>query len=336
MLGNSGDSLITRLTSILSADKAAVPSASPPTPAAEAEPYSTLAAATAYDTATNESRSKNNTREHRLTVSPRRSMRRSASEGVVPVRAPSPSSHSVSVVRFSEGEAPSADTTQRSMASLQSQRPTAYRSTSSPQVKLQSHYHDPAISSESLQKELVEQTRPSSSRPVRSGGVHRVPTAGGSIIAKRPSPTRSTPMRSSSDPDLAKAFTHPKARRGSFPLKPCIKKKAKSTTPRPPSEFVRDDVSHERRPLRRVKTVDFEGSGPKSSLSLPQVLPASEGPTLKPTIEPPPSYASKSKKNGNRFSSCPNTISTIKSSTADPAVTRTDVHVIAIAPSWNA
>jgi hypothetical protein len=264
-------------------------------------------------------------------------MRRSTSEGVVPVRAPSPSSHNTSsVVRFCEGEARSADSTRRSMASLQPPRPTAHRATSNPQTELHSCYYNPAIPSESLRKELVEQTRPGSSRPVRSGGVHHVPTPGSPVIAKRPSPTRSTPVRSSSDPDLAKAFMHPKTRRESLPLKPCIKKKAKSTTPTPPGEFLRDDVIGECRPLRRVKTVDFEGSGSKPSQSLPQVLAASEEPTLKQTIEPPPSYASKSKKNGNRFPSCPNTIFTIKSSAADPAITRADVHVIAIAPSWNA
>ena len=144
-------------------------------------------------------------------------------------------------------------------------------------------------------------------------------------------------MRSSSEPDPARALANPRTRPYNMTLKPCIKKKAKSTTTTPPGELQQNTVSLEPKFLRRVKTVDFEETGSKPSLSLPQVIntPVS---SAKPIYDCGDSarFANNQTETVKRCPSYPNTTSTAKGTVAEPATTRTDVHVIAITPSWNA
>jgi hypothetical protein len=349
MLGDSGGGLITKITSLLTVpEKAPVPDVPPSTPVADDEPYSSLAAATTNDV--NKSGALAAKPAKRLPgVSPRRSITRSASELVVPTQTRDEQKSAraaLNAVRFKEDErlrsvaktSPKSPATQ-SQRSLQSPRPAAKRSVSNSQMERRSGYHDPAISSASLQKQLVQQTKPASrARPVRPSQTGRLQTAGVSVSQTRPNPTRSTAVRSSSDPDLAKAFANPKTRNRDGPLKPCIKSGAKSATTTPPSGYPKDVVESEPMPLRRVKTVDFEENGSKPSQSLLQVAVTSENPTKSSTndVEPPLAPTAKPKKTVKRIPSCPNTMGTLKSSVADPATTKTAVHVIAIAPAWNA
>jgi hypothetical protein len=349
MLGDSGSGLITKLTSLLTvSEKAPVSDVPPPTPATEDEPYSTLAAATANDIKESGTLHARSARR-RPGVSPRRSMIRSASELVVPTQTrdeQKTARAALNAVRSKEDgrlrsvakPSPKPPVTQ-SQRSLQPPRPTAQRSISNSQVERRSPYHDSAVSSASLQKQLVQQTKPASrARPVRPEQTQRLRTVGASVTQTRPNPTRSTAVRSSSDPDLAKAFANPKTRNRDVPLKPCIKNGAKSATTTPPSGYQQDVIDSEPRTLRRVKTVDFEESGSKPSQSLPQVAVTLERSAQSATndVEPPPAPTAKPKKTVKSMPSCPNTIGTLKSSVADPATTKTDVHVIAIAPSWNA
>ncbi|CAN9108130.1 unnamed protein product [Alternaria sp. RS040] len=216
---------------------------------------------------------------------------------------------------------------------LQTSRPAPQRSISNSRHEIKSRYHDPAISSVSLQKQLVEQTKP----PIRR---IRFPssTEDKTMRTLRPEPTRSTAMRSDTEPDPARAFANPRTHNCNATLKPCIKKKAKSTTTTPPGEFQEDAVNLEPVFLRRVRTVDFQKAGAKSSPPPPQVTvtPRSPTETLKYDIGRSARSADNHTETVKWNASCPNTISTAKGTAAEPAITRTDVHVIAIAPSWNA
>jgi hypothetical protein len=349
MLGDPSSSLITRLTSLLAVpEKAPVPDVPPSTPTAEDEPYSSLAAATA-DEANESGSSAAKPAKRPPGVSPRRSMTRSASELVVPTQTRDEqrtARAALNAVRSKEDErlrsvakTSSKTPSNQTQRSLQPPRPTAQRSLSNSAVERRSQYHDPAVSSASLQRQLVQQTKPAGrARPVRPGQTHRLPTVGAAPGQTRPSPTRSTAARSSSDPDLAKAFANPNTRSRDLPLKPCIKNGSKSATTTPPNGNQQDKVDDEPRALRRVKTVDFEENGSKPSQALPQIAITSESPAHDSTTDtaPSPASSSKTRKAVKRSPSCPNTISILKSSAADPATTKTDVHVIAIAPSWNA
>jgi hypothetical protein len=143
--------------------------------------------------------------------------------------------------------------------------------------------------------------------------------------------------RSNSDPDLRTTFAAPERQQTIAPLKTCMKKKARSTTASPPAESCDiDDDDSDLRTLRRVKTVDFVKTsepllavkaqvekGKKSVQVAKEVSCELSAETLRP------------KAGAYRTTSCPHTISSMKSGLADPATTRTDVHVIAIAPSRN-
>ncbi|KAF1947998.1 hypothetical protein EJ02DRAFT_333413, partial [Clathrospora elynae] len=274
--------------------------------------------------------------QHDSGVNLRHPIKRSASDLVVASRS---LNEAVTTGRLGKEPNLKADANQpQSQLSLRPPRPTAQRSSSSSQIELRSRYHDPSISSASLQKQLIEQTRPVRNRPPRPTRAPRGLTANTPIIKTRPTYVRSNVMRSSSDPDLAKAFANPKTRDRGLPIKPCIKKKAKSATTTPPGEFQQDDDNTGNRSLRRVKTVDFEENGSKPSLSLPHFIKAMGSPTQDPPndAETLPAQAKKPKKTVKRSPSCPSMMRVAKSNVADPAFTRTDVHVIAIAPSWNA
>ncbi|KAH7070171.1 hypothetical protein FB567DRAFT_405383, partial [Paraphoma chrysanthemicola] len=113
------------------------------------------------------------------------------------------------------------------------------------------------------------------------------------------------------------------------PLKTCLKEQAHSTTTTPPGEGNQViETSLVNRKLRRVKTVDFEDFAKPSSVlrtfATPNAAKKVRWPITSTGLRVPPS---------NVTTSCPGPVHTGKSGLADPATTRTDVHVIAIAPS---
>ncbi|CAN9130742.1 unnamed protein product [Alternaria alternata] len=331
MLGTSGDGLITTLTSYLTSDKVTPSEAPPPPTDRQTEFHPTLAATFYHNAETGLS-----ARPFAKPI-PRHSLKRSVSELVVPSQVRNDrltATAALNTVRFMEDER---RTTHKipfpTRIQLQTPRPASQRSISNSRHEIKSRYHDPAISSASLQKQLVEQTKP----PIRR---IRFPSSTQDEIMRnfRPEPTRSTAMRSDTEPDPARAFANPKTHSCNVTLKPCIKKKAKSTTTTPPGEFQGNAVNLEPVFLRRVRTVDFQEAGAKPSPPPPQVTITPRNPTeaLKYDIGRSAKSADNHTETVKWSASCPNTISTAKGTAAEPAITRTDVHVIAIAPSWNA
>jgi hypothetical protein len=189
------------------------------------------------------------------------------------------------------------------------------RASSSSHTNLRSRYHDPAITSAMLRRELTAQTRLVDQRPPQAPRMQSSPSQETSqenseAIYIRP--------RSSSDPNLRKSVEQV----GKQPLKPCMKK-TKSTPTTPPGR-PQEEVDDGKRILRRVKTVDFASK----DLS-PRSWEEDHGTACHIRL----SFRENSSTNRNHEkTSCPGTV--IKSCLADPAITRTAVHVIAIAPSW--
>ncbi|KAF2828800.1 hypothetical protein CC86DRAFT_264536, partial [Ophiobolus disseminans] len=197
-------------------------------------------------------------------------------------------------------------------------RPTAQRACSSSQVELRSRHHDAHVSSEALQRELKAPfyTRYEGSEEL----------VGKDVVLD----WYALSLRNSD----SKTRAQPRTDTPALPLKTCLRTKAKSTTTTPPNEIYKDGVADsENKTLRRVKTVDFEG--PTKSLL---TIPALTGPSKEvmhvagnrtETLHSQPMNPN----NTPRFPSYPGALITAKSTLAGPATTRTDVHVIAIAPS---
>ncbi|EMD89008.1 hypothetical protein COCC4DRAFT_138175 [Bipolaris maydis ATCC 48331] len=191
-------------------------------------------------------------------------------------------------------------------------------------------------SSASSQSPLFERAEPVSKHSGRSQPYPR-PATDGMLTRIRPLLTRSTAVRSNSDPDLAKTYLNPRSRDRHLPLKSCMKKRAKSDTITSLGGIQRKTEDHDSKDLCRIKTVDFEGSGskPSSHVSSTVVIPKSLHQTSNhdaKTLSRPTNTRRRSISNSP---SCPKIIGTTKSSAADPAITRTDVHVVAITPSWD-
>jgi len=340
MLGSSGEGLITKLASYLTADKHPVTDETLST-----DNKISLADPILNNTTREESNATNNgdSANPISKAGSRRSIARSASEMVVPSQYHNERLTVLagpSAVQFKEGEHHVTNAPQHlPRITLQPLRRTTQRSMSSSRVELSSPYHDPTISSIASLRQHVEQPRSVTTsrlpRPVRArqgSFVNRPATR------TRPSPTRSTALRSCSDPDLAKAFANPKTRTRNVPLKPCIKKKADSSTAPASEETRQAKVTVGSRTLRRVKTVDFEGNGSRLSVSLlpDRVTIDQVNQVSRNGAERIISDTGTAKKAVKKLPSCPSTIGIMKSSVADTAVTRTDVHVIAIAPQWDA
>ncbi|KAI4604567.1 hypothetical protein J4E80_011046 [Alternaria sp. BMP 0032] len=337
MLGTSGDGLITKLTSYLTTDKEAAPDTPPYAPDQECEPHSAFATTTSHDAEiTSNDRTEMSTSQP-LKPSSRRSLKRSASELVIPSQERNERLTAIAALEAVRAKEDGRHTTRPTPTPTRSQlrppRPGSQRSISNTRYELKSQYHDPNISSASLQKQLVEQTKPMAKRS-------RTPEPNKNQIKKgaRPSPIRSTAVRSKSEPDPARAFANPKTRHGNAKLKPCIKKKAKSTTTTPPTGLQQESINAELKTLRRVKTVDFEESGSKQSITLPPAPITEEVSTRILASDTGERFRSASNHTelAKSCPSYPNTMNIAKSAAAEPATTRTDVHVIAIAPSWDA
>ncbi|KAF2733053.1 hypothetical protein EJ04DRAFT_296738 [Polyplosphaeria fusca] len=207
------------------------------------------------------------------------------------------------------------------------------RTTSNTSIERRLPHHDSAVDSGTLRKRLIMQTKHTGKEPVRPWRVRRARTAS--------SPFRWTASRSPSRPGFkwfprrsSEPTTPAVKKKGRhLPLKPCMKRESKSTTHTPSNE--RSDGSEDLaqvQKLRRVKTVDFEDTVSKRLLALPplkvwtdETRPSSPDDGRK--IEPPPTRAAR--RVSTHFEP------TTKSKPAEPAITRTDVHVVAIAPSWN-
>ncbi|KAF2190990.1 hypothetical protein K469DRAFT_735898 [Zopfia rhizophila CBS 207.26] len=206
------------------------------------------------------------------------------------------------------------------------------RSSSNSGFDIISRYHDQSLNSTTLQKQLMVKTNSSGKPPIRPWRIRRVRTAPGPFRWTNPqSPGmpgfKWFPVRTTSDPSSS-AQTTRKSKKTSnkdLPLKTCMKQKSKSTTTTSPNDQDMDsDDPRQNRKLRRVKTVDFEGSFRKKPLSLPP-LQVWTGEDKKSRPSPT--------KTVPRVSACPGPKT--KSSVADTAITQTDVHVVAVAPSWS-
>jgi len=215
------------------------------------------------------------------------------------------------------------------------------RSSSHPNPQYRSRYHDPAIASATLQQHLINQTkqnRQTSSLPWR---VRRARTANSPFHWTNPAAPQPGFkwyfVRSKSEPESVPQSSS-KERKRSKPLKSSMKRMSKSAAATPPSGTTTDaSTPVECQQLRRVKTVDFEETIANKLISLPPLEPWSVG-TSHVSLQGEDRTGVHTSKGKNRTKlqavgskqSCP--VSVVKSKVADCAVTRTDVHVVAIAP----
>ncbi|KAF2027420.1 hypothetical protein EK21DRAFT_91582 [Setomelanomma holmii] len=223
-------------------------------------------------------------------------------------------------------------------ASLRAHRPSAHRTSSSSRVELRSRYHDPSFTCVALQQELVARTRlrrkgPLSNEQTSSGTRASRPSDRKELENLGPSCRSSMESVTRSSPDLRRDFDQLRTYNTDTPLKTCLKKKAQSNPTSPPSENNETfNKSSTRRTLRRVKTVDFEKATKFTRSSPPLEL----TPKMVAQATTDCTHIFKTDTQARMASLCPGTKASRKSGLANPATTRTDVHVIAIAPSWKA
>jgi hypothetical protein len=219
-------------------------------------------------------------------------------------------------------------------------RPVGQRASSNSRVELLDNYHDLVVTSETFRHGLNAQTHPTRDSLHTPGQIPGQASGQPTTLAvenSAPVFRWYAPVRSTSDPDLHTNYAKPQQHGQDLPLKTCLKKKAKSVRTQPSeSPDMTNCSSSEDKILRRVKTVDFEET------TRPPSVPPSPVPVTSKIVYTPDRQSSKSstetstsKPVSRRMPSCPNMMSAAKSALADPATTRTDVHVIAIAPSQN-
>jgi hypothetical protein len=221
------------------------------------------------------------------------------------------------------------------------------RSASNPGPEItKSNHHDPKTDSATLQKRLTSQTNHTGRPPSNPERVRCVRTATGPFQWVNPQAPATPgfkwyPLRSNSDPSSTPQVKYRAGRVGkNLPLKPCMKDKSKIAATTPPNEFheLREQGSRPQT-LRRVKTVDFEDDASRKLLALPplKVWTPNFIPITIASVERSKAQGGtgsfKLTKAAPRVTSCPGSVT--KSVVAEPAVTRTDVHVVAIAPSWD-
>ncbi|ORY17851.1 hypothetical protein BCR34DRAFT_610738 [Clohesyomyces aquaticus] len=220
------------------------------------------------------------------------------------------------------------------------------RSTSNEPVSLSSSpYHDPAIDSATLQKQLNKQTKSTGQGSTRAWKTHCVRTADSTFEwTNPPAPDRPGfvwfPVRPYSETQTsAESIKQPQLGVNDLPLKGCMRYKSKSAAASPPLESSIEFENTAARKLRRAKTVDFEGELSKKMLPLPPLKPWTG---QKDAVEQTPIRSKGSAGRGKRtfarlvkrMRSYPGLRPRTKSALADTAITRTDVHVVAVAPSW--
>ena len=214
-------------------------------------------------------------------------------------------------------------------ASLHPPRPPTRRSFSSPSVDTRLQAGDPT--SIRIAEEMNTAARG------RNTG-EQVFGAARSRSARSVHPETRRPkmsMDSYSSPNLRHIKTPHQKPGQEKPLKTCLKQKANSTSPTPPLDMEKEATEPTKHQLRRIKTVEFQQSNSpicvlphtaacsqvRNSVALQTDEPSDQN-VLSPTMI-------------RRTSTCPSTITTMKGDPANSAVTRTDVHVIAISPSQN-
>lgn len=211
--------------------------------------------------------------------------------------------------------------------SLRSPRAKGHRSSSNSQIETRSRAKGMISSETTRQWEIMARLSDVKHTDALKRSKHRCGSGTNSPVASGEGLKNTFEWRSSirpnSDPDLrtsSRASSRPDLRK---PLKTCLKHKAKSANATPPNETTTMTKSSvENQELRRVKTVDFEKA-------ISQPLPPQERATDSSTKH----RRTRPGKPPRRGNSCPGTALLDRRSPAYPAVTRTDVHVIAIAPS---
>jgi hypothetical protein len=220
------------------------------------------------------------------------------------------------------------------------QCPVGQRASSNSRVELLSNYHNLAVTSETFQHGLDAQTKPTGDSLYTSEQtIEKASEQPTTLAVESSAPVFRwyAPVRSTSDSDLHTKYAKPQQHIQDVPLKTCLKKKSKSARNEPSeSPEMTDCSSPDKKTLRRVKTVDFEEETRSPSLPPSPVTVATK------IVCSPARQSSKSsikastlRRVSPRMPSCPNMMGTAKSALADPTTTRTDVHVIAIAPSQN-
>jgi hypothetical protein len=213
-------------------------------------------------------------------------------------------------------------------------------STSEPHVR--SYYHDQTVSSAALQEQLVQQTKRSGKSTSLPWRVRTAQDINGLFQATNPPLSRLAferiPVRSKSDYGFGSVASAKESKKEK-PLKSSLKRKSKSAATTPPRDATRDASSSiECQQLRRVKTVDFAATAPTILVPLPPLKPWSNESNkeraygeYESTIRKDSASSYQKSQPAGSIHPCP--ASTCKSKAADCAVTRTDVHVVAIAPS---
>lgn len=232
-------------------------------------------------------------------------------------------------------------------ASLQPAQHPLRRTASNSGLELRSRYHDPTIDSATLQQQLNLRIQHTSQTQVNPWRVKRIRTTYGPFHwADRRAPKPGFmwfPVRSKSDPVSIRQGPHkPHKSETNFSLKSSMKQKSKSAAATPSSGTATDtSTPSDGQQLRRTKTVDFEENASKSILP---PLPALQSWVSELTdatetgLRRSGSWVAKENRHKpdtpKRTASCLGP--EVKSRLADPALTRTDVHVVAITPRWSA
>lgn len=217
-----------------------------------------------------------------------------------------------------------------SSAQLRSPRLTGHRSSSSPHIRTDLRSKAPTFPCpDTIRHQTVVTKLSNLSRTISSGcspHIHENSVSGPAKYQEaRTTFERSSSLRRNSESDLRKACglsSNPDIHKL---LKTCLQQKAKSASTTLPNGCATGTTSlPENQELRRAKTVDFEDARSKSVSSRMRIPSRAR--------EYPRSRSGRILK---QIPSCPGTAELTRRSPASPAVTRTDVHVIAIAPTWS-
>ncbi|KAF2852750.1 hypothetical protein T440DRAFT_525131 [Plenodomus tracheiphilus IPT5] len=327
MLGNSGgDSLITKLTSYLTNESVSsarpqllpIINNGPDPPKSEADDDVHILSASG---STGYGRGGGTRQTLQRSISENSSMNRKQDEEIDPS----------SVALSTDGLQKVRDVHTTYYPSLKPPRPSAYRYASSPIVRHHNPYYD--LSNATLQQTLREKTKFPSYQSSASTSPLPVQSARSILDESLSGPKRHAVTRSASYQDRKKTDT--KSNSSDQPLKPCIKTKAKSTPTSPPGEPQSPKIEDGTQSLRRVKTVDFDENGSKQRVTLPTLVPTNPVGSFR-DLKSHQQKINLGRSTAQKRSIYPIKFNASKGTPADPAVTRTDVHIFAIAPSPNA
>jgi hypothetical protein len=210
------------------------------------------------------------------------------------------------------------------------------RSSSHPNTQLQSRGHGPANDSSTSHQQLNIKAKRNGETSPQVWRLRRARTANGPLhwtnpASRRPGFKRYY-VRSKSDPESVPQGSS-KERKKNKPLKSSLKSKSKSAAVTPQSGAT---TPVECQQLRRVKTVDFEETTAKKLLPLPPLEPWSTDSSQESSYDGhrkdtrTNNGQSRKKQAASSVQACSSRAT--KSKAADCAVTRTDVHVVAVAP----